>query len=168
MSIQFSRLDAEKAYAERKQFDCGNALINRFVHDSLVAQVRKNLSVAYVLTDAAKDHKFVGFFTVASHSIDASMLTAMQLGSLPRKIPCVRLVMLGVDKNYKGQALGSRLMKQALILTKESATQIGCYGLYLDADAAAVGFYSKLGFELLEGNKTPQASPMFIAVQSIA
>jgi GNAT superfamily N-acetyltransferase len=91
----------------------------------------------------------------------------MQLGSLPRRIPCVRLVMLGVDKNYKGRNLGSRLMKQALKITKESSSQIGCYGMYLDADAGAVGFYAKLGFSLLEGDNSPQTSPMFIAINSI-
>jgi ribosomal protein S18 acetylase RimI-like enzyme len=75
--------------------------------------------------------------------------------------------MLGVDQNYKNQKLGSRLMKQALAITKESSSQMGCYGLYLDADPAAVGFYEKLGFVLLERNKSQEPSPMFITVQSI-
>lgn len=167
MSVQFSRLDPEKIYSERKQFDCEHAVINKFVHDSLIPQVKKSLSAAYVLTDPAKGQKLAGFFSIASHSIDASLLSVMQLGSLPKRIPCVRLVMLGVDKNYKRQDLGRRLMKQALTITKESASQIGCYGMYLDADAGAIGFYSKLGFSLLEGDKSPQASPMFIGVKSI-
>ena len=154
MSVQFSRLDPEKTYTQRKQFDCEHAVINKFVHDSLIPQVRKNLSVAYVLTDPEKDHKLAGFFTVASHNIDVSLLSVMQ-------------IMLGVDKNYKGQDLGRRLMKQALTITKESSSQIGCFGMYLDADADAVGFYLKLGFSLLEGDKSPQTSPMFIAVKSI-
>jgi GNAT superfamily N-acetyltransferase len=168
MSVEFSRLDPEKVYAERKQFDCGHAVINKFVHDSMVAQVKKNLSAAYVLTDPEKSHKLVGFFTIAPHSIDASLLSLMQLGSLPRQIPCLRLVMLGVDKNYKGQDLGRRLMKQALKIAKDFATQIGGYGVYLDADPGAVDFYIKLGFALLEGNKAPQTSPMFIPGKSIA
>lgn len=168
MNFQYARLDPVKTYAGRKQFDCENRVINKFVHDSLIAQVRKNLSTAYVLTDLDKDDKLIGFFTVASHSIDASLLSVMQLGSLPRQIPCVRLIMLGVDKNYAGHGLGSRLMKQALKITKTTAGQIGCYGLYLDADATAVEFYSKLGFLLLEGDKRPRTSPMFIAAHSIA
>ena len=168
MSVQFSRLDPDKLYAERKQFDCEHAVINKFVHDSLIPQVKKNLSVAYVLTDPENDHKLAGFFTVASHAIDAPLLSVLQLGSLPRRIPCVRLIMLGIDKNYKGRDLGRRLMKQALKITKESSSQIGCFGMYLDADAGAVGFYSKLGFALLEGDKSPQTSPMFVAAKSIS
>jgi GNAT superfamily N-acetyltransferase len=76
--------------------------------------------------------------------------------------------MLGVDKNYKGQDLGRRLMKQALKIAKDFATQIGGYGAYLDADPGAIAFYKKLGFALLEDNKPPLTSPIFIPVKSIA
>ncbi|HEY8905087.1 MAG TPA: GNAT family N-acetyltransferase [Rhodoferax sp.] len=167
MSIEFSLFDPAKAYGGRKQFDCGHAVIDKFVHDSLVAQVKRQLSVAYVLTEADQNDRFVGFFTIAHHAIDASALSKLQLGSLPRKILCARLIMLGVDQHFKHQKLGSRLMKQALTLTKRSCALMSCYGLYLDADAGAVGFYQKLGFVLLEGDKRPEPSPMFNAVQSI-
>ena len=40
------------AYGGRKQFDCGHAVIDKFVHDSLASQVKRQLSVAYVLTDS--------------------------------------------------------------------------------------------------------------------
>lgn len=168
MSIEISLFDPAKTYAGRKHFDCEHAVINKFVHDSLASQVKRQLSVAYVLTDSDQHDRFVGFFTIANHAIDMSALSALQLGSLPRTIPCARLIMLGVDKAYQGQSLGRRLMKQALVITKQSSTQMGCYGLYLDADAAAVGFYRKLGFLWLEGDKSPKSSPMFIAVRSIS
>lgn len=156
MNIEFSLFDPAVIYAGRKQFDCGHAVIDKFVRDSLVQQVKKQLSVAYVLTDPDQQDRFVGFFTLAHHAIDAS-----------RQIPCARLIMLGVDQAYKNKQLGSRLMKQALVITKAASAHMGCYGLYLDADPAAIGFYQKLGFALLQGNKTPAPSPMFIAVASI-
>lgn len=168
MSIEFSYLDPGKVYTGRKQFDCEHAAINKFVHDSLIPQVKKNLSVAYVLTDSDHGDRFVGFFTIANHTIDATLLSGQQLGSLPRHIPCARLVMLGVDKAYKGADLGRRLMKQALSITKQASAQMGSYGLYLDADSGAVKFYEKLGFLLLEGDQSPNTSPMFIAVNQIA
>ena len=158
MSIEFSVFDPGKTYAGRKQFDCEHAVINRFVHDSLASQVKKQQSVAYVLTDSEQNDRFAAFFTMAHHAIDASKR---------RKIPCARLIMLGVDRAYKGQNLGRRLMKQALVITRQSSTQLGCYGLYLDADPGAVAFYRKLGFLLLEGDKNPESSPMFMAVRSI-
>ncbi|MDI1244669.1 MAG: GNAT family N-acetyltransferase [Rhodoferax sp.] len=167
MNVELSLYDPALTYTGQKQFDCEHALINSFVHNSLKPQVKKSLSVAYVLTDADQGDRFVGFFTIAQHMIDVSLLSSMQLGSLPRKIPCSRLIMLGVDKRYKGQKLGSKLMKHALTLTLSVAKQIGSFGMYLDADPLAVDFYQKLGFALLEGDKTPVPSPMFLPLGSI-
>ena len=168
MNIELSLYDPAIAYAGQKQFDCEHAVISSFVHNSLKPQVKKSLSVAYVLTDADQGGRFVGFYTIAQHMIDMALLSTLQLGSLPRKIPCTRLVMLGVDKRYRGQQLGSKLMKHALTVTQSVSKQVGGFGMYLDADPRAVGFYQKLGFALLEGDKTPQPSPMFLALGSIA
>lgn len=167
MTVELSLYDPTLIYAGQKQFDCGHAVINAFVHNSLKPQVKKSLSVAYVLTDAAQANRFVGFYTIAQHMIDVSLLSAMQLGSLPRKIPCTRLVMLGVDKQCKGQQLGSKLMKHALLLTRQVAMQMGSFGMYLDADPLAVRFYQKLGFTLLAGDQTPEPSPMFLPLSAI-
>ena len=167
MSIEISQYDPALVYTGQKQFDCGNAVINGFVQSSLKAQVKKSLSAAYVLTDPAQDHRFVGFYTLAQHMIDAQALSAMQLGSLPRKIPCTRLIMLGIDERYQGQQLGARLMRHALLLTKSIAQQIGSYGLYLDAETKVVAYYQKLGLTLLEGDLSPASSPMFLPIIAI-
>lgn len=167
MSFEISLYDPAKSYTGQKQFDCGNAVINSFVQSSLKAQVKKSLSVAYVLTDSANDDRFAGFYTLAQHMVDMSALSALQLGSLPKKIPCSRLIMLGVDKSCQGQQLGSKMMKHALVLVKTVAQQIGSYGLYLDADEKAVVFYQKLGFALLEGDLSPAPSPMFLPISAI-
>ena len=168
MTVELSLYDPKLTYTGQKQFDCGHAAINAFVHNSLKPQVRKSLSVAYVLTDAAQQNQFVGFYTIVQHMIDVSALSTMQVGSLPRKIPCSRLVMLGVDSQCKGQQLGSKLMKHALHLTREVAKQIGSFGMYLDADPLALSFYQKLGFTLLVGDKSPEPSPMFLPINAIA
>jgi GNAT superfamily N-acetyltransferase len=167
MQFEISRYDPTLTYPGHKQFDCGNASINSFGHGSLKPQVKKGLSVAYVVTDAAQDHRLAGFYTLAQHMIDVSALSALELGSLPRKIPCSRLIMLGVDKRYQGQQIGAKMMKHALVLTKTIAQQIGSYGLYLDADPKAVGFYGKLGFALLEGDISPEPSPMFLPINAM-
>ncbi len=167
MTIELSLYDPALTYSGQKQFDCGHATLNAFVRHSLKPQVKKHLSVAYVLTDAAQGDRFVGFYTIAQHMVDVSALSALSLGSLPRKIPCSRLVMLGVDQRHQGQQLGSKLMRHALSLTREVARQIGSFGMYLDADPLAVRFYQRLGFTLLEGDRTPEPSPMFLPLSGI-
>ena len=164
-----ARFDPASKYAGHRQFDCGHHQINKFATDSLKKQVRQGLSIAYVLLEKVQDaERFVGFYTIANHSIPLTALSALQLGGLPRTIPCVRLIMLGVHRNDAGQGFGKQLMNHALDVAKVGAQQIGSYGLYLDADAGAVDFYVKLGFHLLEGNKSPLPSPMFIPMSAIA
>ena len=165
MTVLFSIFDPSLTYPGQKKFDCGNERINKFARDSLKAQVRKSLSVAYVLTNSGQ---FVGFFTIAQHSISMSSLSSLQLGSLPKNIPCSRLIMLGVANEYKKKNLGLYLMREVFVVAKFIAKTVGSFGIYLDADPAAVSFYEKLGFILLEGNLSPAESPMFIPMAAIA
>jgi GNAT superfamily N-acetyltransferase len=173
VSFVIERFDPAKTYLGYKQFDCQHHQINRFVQHALKKQVKQGLSVAYALleepTGDQTADRFVGFFTIASHSVPLEALSALQRGSLPKTIPCVRLIMLGVHHTDANQGLGRMLMNHALDLTKAGAVHIGCYGMYLDADAGAVakGFYQKLGFQLLEGDKSPAPSPMFLTISAI-
>lgn len=167
MTIKLAVYNPAFTYHEQKKFDCGHDIINKYARDSLKQQVKKNLCVAYVLVDESADNKFIGFYTLAQHTINASKLTPLELGSLPRIIPCTRLVMLGVDIAYKSQNLGRGLMADALRVTKNVAQQVGSFGMYLDSDATAVNFYQKLGFVLLEGNQSPEPSPMFLPLAMI-
>ena len=168
MSVVITKFDPNLAYLGQKQFDCEHTVINKFVHQSLKAQVKKNLSVAYILLDTSKDDRFVGFYTLAQHTIDVSLISTLSLGSLPQKIPCSRIIMLGIDKNYKKMGYGLDLMRHAFILTKTVAQQIGSFGLYLDADPLAVDFYLGLGLVLLGKRDNSAPSPMFIPMSAIS
>ena len=166
MNFELGIYDPEITYFEQKKFDCEHAVINKFVSSSLKQQVKKNTSVAYVLTDQFANDRFIGFFTLVMSCIDNAALAPFA-SSLPRQVPCVRLVMLGVDKAYKGKNLGLGLLKHALIKTRESALTLGCRGLYLDADPGAVAFYTKYGFIALEKpTSAGDSTPMFLFLES--
>ena len=166
MSFELGLYDPEKTYFEQKKFDCEHAIINKFVSSGLKQQVKKNTSVAYVLTDPASNDRFVGFFTLVMSHIDNAALAPFA-SSLPLQVPCVRLVMLGVDKSYRSKNLGLRLLKHALVKTKETARSLDCRGLYLDADPGAVSFYTKYGFIALEKPADAGSStPMFLFLES--
>lgn len=167
MNIKLSKYNPDLIYTGQKKFDCRHDIINKYVRDSLKQQVKKSLCAAYVLVDESDDNKFVGFYTLTQYSIGTASLSALELGSLPRTIPCTRLVMLGVDVAYQDQNIGRRLMASALRVTKDVSQQVGSFGMYLNGDATAVSFYQKLGFVLLEGNKSPAPSPMFLPVALI-
>lgn len=196
MDIAFEKFDPAKVYRGLSSagkpggFKCGLPAIDRFVANGLREQVKKGYSVAWVITDetpvgakqpvldeaAPADQKkpssvepppfFVGFYTLLMAQIEKGALASVSDGSMPTQIPCTRLVMLGVDENYKGRGFGSQLMKHALRQTKLACDNIGCRGMYLDADPGALAFYQALGFQQLSTTLKDGSYPMFLFKES--
>ncbi|RLA20700.1 MAG: N-acetyltransferase [Gammaproteobacteria bacterium] len=158
--------DPAKTYFQQKKFDCENDVINRFVASGLKKQVRDNLSKCFVLLDQDTSDKFVGFYTLTSFAIDAPLLESISKGRLPNKVPCTRMVMLGVDKAYQKQNLGLKLLVNAIDRTISASQHIGVLGLYLDADPPAVGFYLAHGFVALKDRHNEQSTPMFLHIET--
>lgn len=167
MTPCLDKFDVTQKYTGLKTFNCGHAGIDKFARDNLAKQVKQGVCVAYIILDKANQDCIAGFVTLATHNIEFSRLTALQLGSMPKIIPCIRIVMLGVSQGYKGKQYGSQLMKKALRVAKETSQHVGSFGVYLDADANALQFYQKLGFQMLEGDLSPQPSPMFLKMSTI-
>jgi GNAT superfamily N-acetyltransferase len=159
--------DPGKIYTNQKRFDCENKTINKFVAGSLKKQVRQSLSQCFVLLDSNNDDRFIGFYTISSFAINADELEVLSKGSLPARIPCTRLIMLGVDKKYKKRGLGKLLMQSVILKSIQAAEKIGIYGLYIDADEDAFTFYSYLGFTALQEKKDSRATPMFIHIDTM-
>ena len=111
--------DTGKTYFRQKKFDCGNKIINKFVHSSLKKQISQHFSQAYVLLDTGNSECFSAFYTLASFKLSAPELDKLSQGSLPRDIPCVRLVMLGVDKSLQGQGIGKKMLEWAIERAKQ-------------------------------------------------
>jgi ribosomal protein S18 acetylase RimI-like enzyme len=164
VTVSLSRYDPSKSYKNQKSFDCGHKVINDFVGRSLKQQTQRNLSVAYVLTEAYD--LFVGFCTLMSASISKSELAATQPPSLPGAVPVTKLSMLGVSLTHARKGYGRQLLRHAIRVTVESASAIGSYGLYLDADDEAYDFYIKLAFVPLKVRQTPNPTPMFLPIET--
>lgn len=165
--IVLEHYNPDKTYTNQKRFDCENKTINKFVAGSLKKQVRQNLSQCFVLLDTSNDDRLIGFYTLSSFAIEASELETLSKGSLPSRIPCSRLIMLGIDKEYKNRGLGKRLMQSVIVKTIDAAEQIGIYGLFLDADEGAYTFYIDHGFIPLQEKVDPKPTPMFLHIDTM-
>ncbi|MBN4063229.1 GNAT family N-acetyltransferase [Cardiobacterium sp. AH-315-I02] len=159
--------DPGKTYTNQKQFDCENKTINKFVSSSLKKQVRQSLSQCFVLLDTNNNDRFIGFYTLSSYAINADMLDKLSDGSLPSRIPCSRLIMLGVDKNYKKRGLGKLLIQSVIQKTIIAAEQIGIYGLFLNAHEKAYTCYIEHGFIALQEKIDPKPTPMFLHIDTM-
>ncbi len=167
MSVKIEKFDPAKKYKDLKKLNCGNQTINKFVINSLKPQVKAGTSVAWALLDTANHDRIVGFYTLMMSYVNQNLLSNISNQSLPSMVPCVRLVMLGVDLAYQRNNYGKRLMKHALGETKKAANFAGCRGMYLAADPGAISFYTHLGFCALETLDNPQSpTPMFLFTES--
>jgi len=155
--------DASATYRSIKSFDCGNDMINNFVHKSLKKRVKKHLSQAYVLLN--EKEAFVGFYTLDTFSISREIFKyADKPSGLPPIVPVVKLGMLGIDISSQKQGLGLKLLRDALLKVVDISKIAGCVGLYLLAEEEAIPFYELLGFAALN-HATPR--PMFLHIEKI-
>ncbi len=89
-----------------------------------------------------------GYYTLSSHSIDLGELPAHVARKLPRYplVPATLLGRLAVDRRYKGQELGERLLVDALRRALTQSAQIAA-AVTVDAiDDPAARFYGHFGF----------------------
>ncbi|PHS33323.1 MAG: GNAT family N-acetyltransferase [Sulfurovum sp.] len=161
--LRLVTFDASSTYKGLKTFDCGNKMINTFVHKSLKKRVKKHLSQAYILLD--QNEKFVGFYTLDTFSINREIFELPNKPSgLPPIVPVIKLSMLGIDISLQKQGIGKRLLQDALLKVVDISKIAGCTGIYLLAEVEAVSFYKKLGFVVLN-----DAMPlsMFLHIEKI-
>ena len=116
--------------------------------------------------DTQNNECFSAFYTLTSFKLEASDLTILSKGSLPKEIPCVRLVMLGVHDGLQGQGIGKKLMSDALHRIYAASQHIGIYGLYLDAAPEAIKFYLALGFIRLDNGGNDVIAKMFLTIKA--
>jgi GNAT superfamily N-acetyltransferase len=177
MNVVLERLDPERSYYGMKAagkaggFDCEHADINEFVAGSMKSGVRVGNYVAFVLLDLDNVNQsgepfLVGFYTVSMARIPSAPVKALGATNTGNLVSCLRMNMLGVDKGYKKQGFGSRLVKHAIGRAKVACAEHGGRGLYLDADPGAYEFYVDLGFKPMDQRLPDKPTPMFLFKES--
>jgi len=157
---------------DRGAFSCGQPDLDRFFqHYAGQNQFKLHLAVTYV---AAVDERLVGFATVSVGSLERkTLLSARMRRRLPGYLfPVLRLARLAVDQHAQRLGVGRALLRHVLALALEQRDSLGCVGVVTDAKPAAVAFYSRYGFEPLEGVREGalhgDATPLFLPLSAVA
>jgi hypothetical protein len=150
---------------DRKDFKCGKDLLDRYIKEQANQDMKKNLSVCFVLFDNA--HVVKGYYTLSNSSIPQKDIPEEFSKKLPNSytnIPVTLLGRLAVDVSIVGQRQGEYLLVHALKKSYEVAQQtIGSMAVIVDPmDETAIDFYEKYGFLLLDSGK------MFLPMNVIA
>ena len=149
----------------RKEFYCGKQLLDNYIHLQAKQDVKKKLSVCFVLVD--KEKKVKGFYTLSNAGIPRDAIPVDLSKKFPGSysdLPATLLGRLAVDLSVSGKGFGVLLLMDALKRSYEvSKREIGSMAVIVDPiDEQAIQFYQKFGFILLDSGK------MFLAMKTIS
>lgn len=133
-------------------FCCGVNLVDRWAANWAPKARSRGTAVVYV-SYCAENGAAAGFYSLCSHSIMRENLAGGWLKrNAPVQVPVILMGMLGVDERFKGQRLGSMLLRDAVLKALSAAEAVGAKALVVDpADENARRFYQRYGFREIPG-----------------
>jgi GNAT superfamily N-acetyltransferase len=143
------RIEPLGPHHDRAAFSCGNDFLDRYLREQAGQDARRSAAAPFVLVSTTEPDIVAGYYTLSSHSIDLGALPANVARKMPRYplVPATLLGRLAVDRRYKGQGLGERLLMDALRRALTQSAQIAAAAVTVDAiDDPAARFYQHFGF----------------------
>lgn len=140
------RIELLSGHHDRKTFDCGEPSLNDWLVRMALQQQRKNYARTRVAIDPSAPDKILGYSTLLVHEIDTEHFPSDR--SLPKRLPCVLLGRLAVDRGAQGRKIGHLLLMDAVERTRTTIAEAAGVGLMAEAlNERAVAFYRGYGFE---------------------
>ena len=129
--------------------DCGHCR-SRTISSGTTARDRHPSVLAWGTKLAFYQNDLVGYISLLSDSIvlHESERKWFEAKNFPiRYAAALKIGRLGTQNKYKGQGIGTALMKYAVgVAFRMNEMGVGCRFLTLDSDKAAIPFYLRLGF----------------------
>ena len=136
---------------DRASFSCESEALERYLKQQANQDIRKDLSVAYVLVPSGDRRRIAGYYTLCSDTIliDDLPVELVRKLRLPhyRTIRATLIGRLGRDLAFKGKGVGELLLSNALRLAWEVSQTVASWAVTVDAkDDTARQFYQHVGF----------------------
>lgn len=131
---------------DRTAFSCGVPALDRYLRELATRDVRRRVSNCFVALDASG--KIAGYYTFAATSLPLTELPPEQASRLPRypSFPACLIGRLAVDRQFRGQSLGSQLIVDTIARAMRAEPAI--FALIVDAkNESALSFCEHLGFQ---------------------
>ena len=149
---------------DRKDFDCGVSALNGYLAKQARKEQESGCCICFVATESADSKKVMGYYTLSSASIKRTALDAKLTKELPRynDLPATLLGRLAVDKAFKAQGLGGRLLVSAMSRAYQASQDVASWALVTDPkDDSARDFYEKFVFLELDSQR------MFLPMKAV-
>jgi GNAT superfamily N-acetyltransferase len=136
---------------DRASFTCESEALERYLKQQANQDIRKDLSITYVLVPSGDRRRIAGYYTLCSDTIliddlPAELVLKLRLPRY-RTIPATLIGRLARDLAFKGKGLGELLLSNALRLAWQVSQTVGSWAVTVDAkDDKARKFYEDFGF----------------------
>jgi predicted GNAT family N-acyltransferase len=145
---------------ERKQFDCGEPSLNRYIQQLAIQNDERNIGRTFVAV-LVGSQKVIGYYTLASGRVSFQHLPDVKRLPPNMPMPVILLGRLAVDNSSKGLRLGEFLLMHALWRCSEINRDVAVHAVEVDAiDEGARAFYERYGFVSLLDNPRHMYLPM--------
>lgn len=142
----------DKQRHDRAGFDCGVKALNNYLKMMASQQAGKDNSRTFVLEDAEKAGRIIGYYTLT--------MTQLDLGRLPEPLQkrhqsnhaAGLIARLAVDRRYTGKAYGEFLLVDALMKLLQASEVVAFPLVVVDAKQGVAAFYRKMGFRPFADN----------------
>ncbi len=151
---------------DRSAFCCGIDLLDNYIIKQAKQDMKRRLSVVFVMIANDNDKEVIGYYTLSNDAIQKKYIPEDLSKKLPlsyEALPVTLLGRLAVDKKYQGNNLGETLLIDALKRSSEaSKNEMGSFAVIVDPLKYVISYYEQYGFIYL-----PDCERMFLPMKTI-
>jgi len=131
-----------------KEFDCGDNDLNEFLTDDALKYMKQNLATTYLCNHTK--HGLLAYFSISADSIEISEKEKeifREYDKALREYPAIKIGRLAVQKEYKRNGIGERIIEIVLGYALEMNNRLAVRYVSVDAYPESAGFYERCGFK---------------------
>lgn len=126
------------------QFHCGEPTLDEWLRRRALQNEERGASRTYV---ACVEKRVVGYYVLAAGAIAHAEAPGRIRRNMPDPVPVMVIGRLAIDQTAQGRALGSALLRDAVLRTIQAAEIAGIRAILVHAiSERAKRFYEKWGF----------------------
>ncbi len=126
------------------QFTCGEPTLDDWLRRRAMLNEASGSSRTYVV---AVGQRVVGYYALANGAVTHAEAPGRIKRNMPDPVPVIVLGRLAVDQNFRGQGIGTGLLRDAVVRTVQASEIAGIRAILVHAlSEAAKGFYERHGF----------------------
>jgi GNAT superfamily N-acetyltransferase len=126
-------------------FDSGEPTLDDYLRSRALANHVEGASRCFV---TCRDGRVVGFYALASASVERSSAPGRVRRNMPNPVPAILLSRLAIDRKEQGKGLGRHMLRDAITRCVQAADLVGVRVLLVHAlHEEAKAFYRHFEFE---------------------